>query len=135
MILISRDIGCHGATIFAAREGIELSNDIQSDCASLYPIVQRLVNEDKIPVSQAVNGMCEMLGFEAMSLANEGTFCLAIKKEDSKKALKILQEFNTNATILGKVTQKYKQKVILNSAYGTQRFLETPTGELLPRIC
>jgi len=168
-ILVSRDIGCHGASIFAAREGIELSNNIQSDCQSLYPIVQKLIDEninitalrdatrggvsavlnewanqsnicievqeDKIPVNEEVNGMCEMLGFEAMSLANEGTFCLAIKKEDSQKALEILKKFNENATILAKVTDKYKQKVILNSSYGTQRFLDTPTGELLPRIC
>ncbi|VAY87924.1 [NiFe] hydrogenase metallocenter assembly protein HypE [hydrothermal vent metagenome] len=169
IILVSRDIGCHGATIFAAREGIELSNNIQSDCTSLYPIVQKLIDEDinitalrdatrggvsavlnewakqsnicieidedKIPINQEVNGMCEMLGFEAMSLANEGTFCLAIKKQDAKKTLEILQGFNQNATILGKVTDKYIQKVILNSAYGTQRFLDMPTGELLPRIC
>jgi len=168
-ILISGDIGRHGAAIFAAREGIELSNNIQSDCKSLYPIVNKLideginitamrdatrggvsavlnewakqsdicieVDEDKIPTNEEVNGMCEMLGFEAMSLANEGTFCLAIKKEDAQKALKILKEFNKNATILAKVTHKYKQKVVLNSLYGTQRFLNTPTGELLPRIC
>jgi len=168
-ILVSRDIGCHGATIFAAREGIEISSNIKSDCRSLYPIVQKLidnninitalrdatrggvsavlnewakqsdicieVDEDKIPVDEEVNGMCEMLGFEAMSLANEGTFCLAIKKEDAQKALGILKEFNENTTILAKVTEKYKQKVILNSFYGTQRFLDTPTGELLPRIC
>jgi len=25
--------------------------------------------------------------------------------------------------------------VILNTPWGTKRFLETPTGELLPRIC
>jgi hydrogenase expression/formation protein HypE len=169
IILLSRDIGCHGATIFASREGIELSNNIQSDCKSLYPTVQKLIDEninitalrdatrggvsavlnewakqsnicievqeENIPVNEEVTGMCEMLGFEAMSLANEGTFCLAIKKEDASKALKILKEFNNNAVILANVTNKYLEKVILNSAYGTARFLDTPTGELLPRIC
>jgi len=60
---------------------------------------------------------------------------LAIKKEDASKALKILKEFNNNAVILANVTNKYLEKVILNSAYGTARFLDTPTGELLPRIC
>ena len=44
-ILISGDIGRHGAAIFAAREGIELSNNIQSDCKSLYPIVNKLIDE------------------------------------------------------------------------------------------
>jgi len=169
IILVNRDIGAHGATIFTAREGIEMSSNLQSDCASLYPVVKALideniniialrdatrggvsavlnewskqsnvcieVDEDSIPVSDEVNGVCEMLGFEATALANEGTFVLAIKKEDQEKALQVLKDFNQNASIIGKVTEKYPQKVVLNSAYGTSRFLDTPTGELLPRIC
>ena len=169
LILVSRDIGAHGATIFCAREGIELESELKSDCASLYPIVQELINsgvkitalrdatrggvsavlnewakqsnicievdEDKIPVSQEVQGICEMLGFEATALANEGTFCLAIPEDNANKALDILKKFNDNAVILAKVTNSHNKKVILNSSYGTQRFLDTPSGELLPRIC
>ncbi len=169
IILVNRDIGAHGATIFTAREGIDMSSSLQSDCASLYPIVKTLidvninitalrdatrggvsavlnewskqsnicieVDEDSIPVSDEVNGVCEMLGFEPTALANEGTFVLAIKKEDKDKALQVLKNFNQNASIIGKVTDKYLQKVVLNSSYGTSRFLDTPTGELLPRIC
>ena len=95
------------------------------------------VDEDKIPVSDEVSGICEMLGFEAAALANEGTFVLAIKKEDADRAIDILKTFEncSNATIIAKVTDKHKQKVILNSAWGTARFLDTPSGELLPRIC
>ena len=110
VILVNRDIGCHGATIFAAREGIEMSSDLESDCASLYPQVKALIDaginitalrdatrggvsavlnewskqsnvcieveEQNIPVSDEVVGICEMLGFEASALANEGTFCI-----------------------------------------------------------
>ena len=169
LILISRDIGAHGATIFCQREGIGLDSNLKSDCASLYPIVQKLIDnnikitalrdatrggvsavlnewakqsnicielqEDQIPVSDEVLGVCEILGFEATSLANEGTFCLAIKKEDSKKALDILRQFNKNAAIFGKVTNNYAKKVLVTSSYGTSRFLDMPSGELLPRIC
>ncbi|MCW8894350.1 MAG: hydrogenase expression/formation protein HypE [Sulfurimonas sp.] len=168
-IIVSRDIGCHGATIFAAREGIELTSELKSDCTSLYPIVKKLldedihvtamrdatrgglsavlnewakqsnicieVDEDKIPVCDEVMGLCELLGFDATSLANEGTFLLAVKTQDAKKALEILQKFNKNASIIGKLTDLHVKKVILNSAWGTQRFLDMPTGELLPRIC
>ena len=42
---------------------------------------------------------------------------------------------NSNATIIGNVSSKHLKKVILNSAWGTQRFLDMPSGELLPRIC
>ena len=57
--------------------------------------------------------------------------------EDAKKAIEILQKFENgqNASIIGKVSDLHLQKVILNSAWGTKRFLDVPTGELLPRIC
>ena len=171
VILINRDIGCHGATIFAAREGMEMSSTLKSDCNSLYPQVKALmdagvritamrdatrggvaavlnewarqsnvcieVEEEKIPVSDEVKGICEMLGFEATALANEGTFVLAIHKDSAAKALEILKGFEVcaMASRVGEVTQKYPQKVILKSPWGTSRFLETPNGELLPRIC
>jgi len=169
VILLSRDIGCHGATIFASREGIELSSALQSDCSSLYPVVKVLIDEgikitamrdatrggvsavlnewarqsnvcieadeEKIVICDEVMGLCELLGFDAMSLANEGTFLLAVKKEQAQMAEGILKRFNKNASVIGKVTDKHLRKVIINSAWGTQRFLDTPSGELLPRIC
>lgn len=171
LILVNRDIGAHGATIFAAREGMDMNSNLKSDCASLYPQVKALidsgvkitalrdatrggvsavlnewakqsnvcieVDEEKIPVCDEVKGICEMLGFEATNLANEGTFVLAIAKEDAAKAIEVLHTFPeaSNACIIGTVTEQYLQKVVLNSAWGTKRFLDTPTGELLPRIC
>ncbi|MGJ0329755.1 hydrogenase expression/formation protein HypE [Aliarcobacter cryaerophilus] len=171
LILVSRDIGAHGATIFAAREGMDMHSNLKSDCNSLYPQVKALIDanikitalrdatrggvsavlnewakqsnicieveEEQIPVSDEVKGICEMLGFEATNLANEGTFVLAISKDDAAKAIEVLHTFPeaSNASIIGKVTQQYPQKVILNSSWGTKRFLDTPTGELLPRIC
>ncbi len=169
VIIVSRDIGTHGATIFAQREGIELQSNLKSDCASLYPIVQKLldenvtihalrdatrggvaavlnewakasnicieVEEESIPVCDEVKGLCEILGFEATALANEGTFLIATRKEDAPKILSLLKQFNENASIIGKVTMEQTKKVILNSSWGTKRYLDTPTGELLPRIC
>lgn len=168
-ILVSRDIGSHGASIFASREGIKLDNNIISDCTSLYPQIKALIelgidivslrdatrggvsavlnewakssdicieiNEDSIPVQEEVRGICEILGFEAVSLANEGTFVLAVNKKDEIKALEILQKTNKTSAIIGATSKQYMKKVILNSSWGTKRFLDLPTGELLPRIC
>lgn len=168
-ILVSRDVGTHGATIFAAREGISLESSLQTDCASLYPQIKALmdadihiialrdatrggvaavlnewakssgvcieVEEEKIPVQEEVKGICELLGFEAVNLANEGTFLLAVAKKDEVKALKVLQLTHETSAYIGTVTMLYKDKVILNSSWGTKRFLDLPTGELLPRIC
>ena len=70
---------------------------------------------------------------------NQGCTVVGVcgKKEDVAKAIEILHKFSeaSNACIIGKVTQQYPQKVILNSSWGTKRFLDTPSGELLPRIC
>jgi len=168
-ILVSRDIGTHGATIFTAREGIELESTLETDCASLYPQVKALIDadihivamrdatrggvsavlnewanasdvcieveEEKIPVQEAVKGICEMLGFEAVNLANEGTFVLAVAKEEQEKALEVLQMTHESARVIGSVTTLHRKRVVLNSSWGTKRFLDLPTGELLPRIC
>lgn len=168
-ILVSRDVGTHGATIFAAREGISLESSLQTDCASLYPQIKALIDanipivslrdatrggvaavlnewakssnvcieieEEKIPVKEEVKGICELLGFEAVNLANEGTFVLAVAKEDELKALEVLQATHKTSASIGTVTMLHKEKVVLNSSWGTKRFLDLPTGELLPRIC
>lgn len=171
VIIVSNSVGKHGATIFAAREGIDFSSSLESDCASLWPVVEKLIesgikiralrdatrggvsavlnewakqsnicveiDEEKIPVTDEVNGVCEMLGFEALSLANEGTFVMAISKDQVEKAMDILKSIDTSkeATILGTVSSKHLGKVVLNSPWGTARFIDLPTGELLPRIC
>ena len=170
-IIVSNEIGKHGATIFANREGMEFSSDLKSDCTSLWPLVEKLlaegieitamrdatrggvaavlnewakqsnvcieVQEDTLPVSDTVRGICEILGFEAYNLANEGTFILAVKSADANRAVEILKTFEAGerASVIANVTHQYDGRVILLSAWGSKRFMDLPTGELLPRIC
>ncbi|TQR29558.1 hydrogenase expression/formation protein HypE [Campylobacter sp. MIT 99-7217] len=94
-----------------------------------------LVYEEKIAIQDEVMGICELFGYEAYELANEGTFVLCVEKEDEQKALEILRKFNPNANIIGEVLKEKKARVILQNAFGAKRFLEAPKGELLPRIC
>ncbi len=91
------------------------------------------IEEDKIPISDEVSGLCEIFGFEPMDLANEGTFILAVNSEDANKATQILQKFNKNTEIIGEVVKG--DKVILKTSYGSKRYIDLPKGELLPRIC
>jgi len=49
VILVSRDIGRHGACVLAARESLRLDSDIASDCACLWPVVERLISHDVTP--------------------------------------------------------------------------------------
>ncbi|MRJ03324.1 MAG: hydrogenase expression/formation protein HypE [Epsilonproteobacteria bacterium] len=169
LILLSGDIGRHGATIFAAREGIELWNDLESDCRSLWPIVEELlesgatikamrdatrggiaavlnewataqnveieIEEEKVSVRQGVQGICEILGLDPMVLANEGTFLLVSSRDEAPKILEILRSHNPEASIIGEVKGDHPQRVVLRSPWGTRRFLDMPSGEILPRIC
>jgi len=171
VIIVSHEVGNHGACILATREEIELESELQTDCASLWKPVEALINagvtmhalrdatrgglsavlnewaetskvcievdEAKIPVAQEVKGVCELLGFEPYEFANEGTMVIALPKEEALRALEVLQKFpeTAHATIIGKVTQAFTCKVILHTPWGSERFLEPPKGELLPRIC
>lgn len=45
-IIISGDIGRHGIAIMAAREGLEFETEIESDCASLAPVVADLISAE-----------------------------------------------------------------------------------------
>ncbi|EJD1796764.1 hydrogenase expression/formation protein HypE [Campylobacter coli] len=166
-ILLSGDIGRHGASVLIKRN--ELEADVKSDCKALNKEVLELLEKDikvvamrdvtrgglsavlnewakqsgndllifeeKIIIQDEVLGLCELFGYEAYELANEGTFILCVEKEDELKALEILKKYNVNASIIGEVLEEKKARVILQNAYGAKRFLESPKGELLPRIC
>lgn len=166
-VLISGDIGRHGAAVLVQRNALEAS--IKSDCKCLKDEVMSLLREnvevvamrdatrgglsavlnewarqseldivifeEKIIIKDEVKGICELFGYEAYELANEGTFVLCVEKAHEQRALQILQKFNKNASIIGEVLENRKSRVILQNAYGAKRFLEAPKGELLPRIC
>lgn len=170
-IIVSGDVGRHGAAILMEREGLGISGDLQSDCATLWPAVQALIDADvtisamrdatrgglsavlnewaqqsgvcleidesSVPVNEAVQGICELFGFEAFDFANEGTCILAVPSKEAPLALEVLEKIGITqkAAIIGKVSMKKEGKVILHSAYGSSRYLDLPKGELLPRIC
>ncbi len=43
-VLVSGDLGRHGIAILSAREGLEFETDLQSDCAPLWPQVEKLLS-------------------------------------------------------------------------------------------
>jgi hydrogenase expression/formation protein HypE len=96
------------------------------------------IEENSIKVDEQVRGICEILGFDPLYVANEGRFTAFIKKEDSVKALEILksQESGKDAAIIGTVTEKSKSGIVnLKSILGANRILDMLSGEQLPRIC
>jgi hydrogenase expression/formation protein HypE len=77
------------------------------------------------------------MGFEAYDFANEGTFVMALPMEQVEAALEVLHSFEQcrQAAMIGRVSEQYPGLVILQTPWGSQRVLELPKGELLPRIC
>ncbi|WP_276891565.1 hydrogenase expression/formation protein HypE [Helicobacter japonicus] len=100
-----------------------------------------IIEEENIPILQQVKGACEILGLEALSLANEGVCVMAVPPSESEKVLALLKShpLGANACVIGRVSHKVQDinqaRVILYNAWGGKRYLEYPQGELLPRIC
>ncbi len=95
------------------------------------------VEEENIPVKDEVQGLCELLGLEPYTLANEGKLIIAVPQEEAEKILSVMKNnsLGKDAQIIGKTVSDYTGKVILKSPYGSKRVMEPPAGELLPRIC
>lgn len=96
-----------------------------------------LVYEESIPINESVRGLCEMMGFDPLYLANEGKVLFVIDESDSIKALEILRNnsLGYNSQIIGKVENKKGSEVVLNTLTGGQRVIGLNTGTQLPRIC
>lgn len=96
-----------------------------------------LIDETPVPVRENVRGICEMLGFDPLYVANEGKVVLAVSPKDEMKTLEILQkhDYGKGAATIGEVTASNKGMVVLNTRVGGQRIIDMLTGDQLPRIC
>lgn len=95
------------------------------------------VNETAVPVDEPVRGLCEMLGFDPLSLANEGKLIIVASAERAENIVEIMRSdpAGIKASVIGVITDSRPGRVMLESFSGGQRFLEMPSGLQLPRIC
>ena len=96
-----------------------------------------LIEEDFVPVDNPVRGLCEMLGFDPLYLANEGKVLFVTAAGEETKVLDILRSdpLGKEARIIGEIVQGKRNIVILNTITGGKRILDMLTGQQLPRIC
>ena len=96
-----------------------------------------VLNELTIPVHSEVNAACEMLGFDALYVANEGKLVAFVPREDAEKVLAVMKQnrYGEGAVIIGEVTAEPKGRVLLKTALGSTRVVDMLAGEMLPRIC
>ncbi|MFP4502287.1 MAG: hydrogenase expression/formation protein HypE [Candidatus Hydrogenedentota bacterium] len=93
------------------------------------------LREAAIPVGDAVRGACEMLGFDPLSVANEGRFIAIVRHSDAGRAHTILRKYGGEAAIIGEIRATPAAQVTIESAIGASRVLDMLSGEQLPRIC
>jgi hydrogenase expression/formation protein HypE len=93
------------------------------------------LNEEQLPVSEEVNGFCDILGLDPMFMGNEGKMIAVVSGTDAEKAIAAMRSaaYGANATVIGAVTKG--KGVILLTRLGGKRVVDVLYGEGLPRIC
>jgi hydrogenase expression/formation protein HypE len=96
-----------------------------------------VLEQEKIPLDEQVEGACEMLGLDPLYVANEGLFVAVVSAKIAEAFLEQLRADTNgiNAAIVGEVTAANPGKVLLKSRIGGHRVVGYLTGEQLPRIC
>ena len=94
------------------------------------------VREADIPVRDPVRTVCDMLGFDPLSLACEGRVVAVVSPEDLDSALRALKALpnGRQAAHIGMLNVKHTA-VVLETHIGGERLLEPLDDEPLPRIC
>ncbi|MCZ2126631.1 MAG: hydrogenase expression/formation protein HypE [Anaerolineales bacterium] len=96
-----------------------------------------VLHESAIPVRAEVNAACEMLGFDALYVANEGKVVVIVPQEDAEKVLAAMKsaKYGEDSVIIGEVVAEPKARVLLKTVLGSTRVADMLAGEMLPRIC
>ena len=93
--------------------------------------------EEKIPLKDETAGICELLGFDPLYVANEGKLIAFVPGQDAENVLAAMREdaCGQDACIIGEAVSDNPGRVIMQTRIGGARIVDMLTGEQLPRIC
>ena len=170
-VILSGCIGDHAACLLGARHGLDIGENLTSDCAPLNRLTQKmlsavpqiavmrdptrggvaavlneiavaakvgiLLDEEKIPVREEVRGVCDLLGFDVLQLANEGKVVAFVPSELADKLLEVMHsdELGKDAAIIGQTQDTPVGTVGIKTALGSIRVVDMPMADIVPRIC
>ena len=170
-IIINGSIGDHGMAIMAARNDLNISTHIVSDCACLNHMINDAllvsnkikfmrdatrgglgtvlaelveeasfgiqVEESALQVRENVRGLCELLGFDPLYVANEGKVVMVVAAEDAEDVIAAMKKspHGKDAAIIGEITENHKSMAWIDTSVGGKRIIEMLSGQQLPRIC
>ncbi|MGD9308924.1 MAG: hydrogenase expression/formation protein HypE, partial [Desulfosarcina sp.] len=95
------------------------------------------IYEDRLPVKPEVAGICNLLGFDPLYVANEGKLLAFVPAAQADAALGVIQQspYGTAACIIGETVDDHPGRVFMKTRIGGERIVDMLTGEQLPRIC
>ena len=95
------------------------------------------LDERALPVRDEVRGVCEILGFDPLYLANEGKLVLVLPRDSVQTVLAALRAhpLGRDAAVIGQISKRAPGRVFMQTHIGGQRVLDMLVGDMLPRIC
>ncbi len=95
-----------------------------------------VLEERRVPITDAVRAAGEVLGIDPLHVANEGKAVMGVRAEFAEQLVDVLHRhrLGVDAAIIGTCIAERPGSVVLDTGFG-KRLLAEPDGEPLPRIC
>ncbi len=95
------------------------------------------IREDRLPVKPEVAGICDLLGFDPLYVANEGKLLAFAPRDQSDAVLAVMRRspYGKDACMIGETVVDHAGRVFMTTRIGGERIVDMLTGEQLPRIC
>lgn len=95
------------------------------------------IDENNLVVHENVRGLCELLGFDPLYVANEGKVVVVVGSDDAVDVVNTMKKssFGKEASIIGEITDDHQGLAWLDTSVGGKRIIDMLSGQQLPRIC
>jgi len=95
------------------------------------------LREASLPSDPDVAAVLDLLGLDALEVANEGVLVAVVAADAADAAAEAMHSHPTgsHAAIAGEITVDGPGRVVLETRIGGRRLVDFPRGLLLPRIC
>lgn len=95
------------------------------------------IDEADVPITPDVRGTAELLGLDALHIANEGTMLIAAAEGSGADVVAALRRssISQGAAVIGRVCERGVAPVTVLRLLGREHPLDEPVAVMLPRIC
>ena len=96
-----------------------------------------VLDEEALPVRDAVRGACELLGIDPLYVANEGKLVAVVAAGGRRRGARgaARAPARPDAALVGEVARRAGRLVLIDTPFGGSRIVDMLVGDPLPRIC